>query len=83
MDDAADVNKVVAAIFAAHLCSGQDIKHANYLAEYEVFLALLEARDGRARDAAVSRAGPFTQIGGKEEAEVAHKGDSKKGPPGV
>ena len=46
MDDAADVNKVVAAIFAASMCSAKENKHANYLTEYEAFLSLLEARDG-------------------------------------
>jgi hypothetical protein len=67
MDDAADVNKVVAAIFAANLCSAKENKHANYLAEYEAFLSLLEARDARAREAAErGRAGAFTQIGGKD-----------------
>jgi pyruvoyl-dependent arginine decarboxylase (PvlArgDC) len=66
MDDAADVNKVVAAIFAAGMCSTKENKHANYLAEYESFLSLLEARDARAREAAKEgRADAFTQIGGK------------------
>src|SRR4051794_40081510 len=36
MDDAADVNKVVAAIFAASMCSAKENKHENYLAEYEL-----------------------------------------------
>jgi hypothetical protein len=67
MDDAADVNKVVAAIFAAGMCSAKDNKHANYLAEYESFLTLLEARDTRAREAAKEgRIDFFTQIGGKD-----------------
>jgi hypothetical protein len=66
MDDAADVNKVVAAIFAAGMCSAKENKHTNYLAEYESFLSLLEARDTRARDAAKEgRIDVFTQIGGK------------------
>jgi hypothetical protein len=66
MDDATDVNKVVAAIFAANMCSAKENKHANYLAEYEAFLSLLEARDAQAREAAEGRAGSFTQIGGKD-----------------
>jgi hypothetical protein len=49
MDDATDVNKVVAAIFAANMCSAKENKHENYLAEYEVFLSLLEAREPRPR----------------------------------
>jgi hypothetical protein len=66
MDDAADVNKVVAAIFAAGMCSAKENKHANYLAEYESFLTLLEARDTRARaEAKEGRTDFFTQIGGK------------------
>jgi hypothetical protein len=52
MDDATDVNKVVAAIFSAGMCSAKENKHENYLAEYEAFLSLLEARDERARGAA-------------------------------
>lgn len=52
MDDATDVNKVVAAIFAADMCSKKENKHEAYLAEYEAFLSLLEARDARARQAA-------------------------------
>src|SRR6202035_4831718 len=47
MDDATDVNKVVAAIFAAGMCSAKDNKHENYLAEYEAFLSMLEARDAK------------------------------------
>ena len=66
MDDAADVNKVVAAIFAASMCSAKENKHENYLAEYEAFLSRLEARDAEARKAAEGRAGCFTQIGGKD-----------------
>ena len=66
MDDAADVNKVVAAIFAASMCSAKENKHENYLAEYEAFLSLLEARDAEARKSADARAGNFTQIGGKD-----------------
>jgi ABC-type Zn uptake system ZnuABC Zn-binding protein ZnuA len=66
MDDAADVNKVVAAIFAASMCSAKESKHENYLAEYEAFLSQLEARDAEARKAAEGRAGSFTQIGGKD-----------------
>jgi hypothetical protein len=66
MDDATDVNKVVAAIFAANMCSAKEKKHENYLAEYEAFLSLLEARDAPARKAAEGKAGSFTQIGGKE-----------------
>ena len=62
MDDATDVNKVVAAIFAAKMCSTS--KHEDYLAEYESFLSLLEARDVRARDAAKEASvDAFTQIG--------------------
>jgi hypothetical protein len=64
MDDATDVNKVVAAIFAANMCSAKENKHENYLAEYEAFLSLLEARDARAREAAEQgRADSFPQIG--------------------
>ena len=64
MDDATDVNKVVAAIFAANMCSAKENKHENYLAEYEAFLSLLEARDARAREAAEhERADSFPQIG--------------------
>jgi hypothetical protein len=67
MDDAADVNKVVAAIFAASMCSAkEENKHESYLAEYEAFLSRLEARDAEARKAAEGRAGSFTQIGGKD-----------------
>jgi hypothetical protein len=67
MDDATDVNKVVAAIFAANMCSAKEKKHENYLAEYEAFLSLLEARDAPARKAAEGKAGSFTQIGGKDD----------------
>ena len=64
MDDATDVNKVVAAIFAAGMCSAKENKHEHYLAEYESFLSLLEARDERARAAAAEgKADAFTQIG--------------------
>ena len=49
MDDATDVNKVVAAIFAANMCSAKEKKHEDYLAEYEAFLSLLEARDAPAK----------------------------------
>ncbi|HZK90915.1 MAG TPA: hypothetical protein VFC56_12280 [Stellaceae bacterium] len=64
MDDATDVNKVVAAIFAAGMCSAKDNKHANYLAEYEAFLSLLEARDEKARAAAKEASvETFAQIG--------------------
>jgi hypothetical protein len=66
MDDAADVNKVVAAIFAAGMCSTKENKHEDYVAEYESFLTLLEARDTRARaEAKEGRIDVFTQIGGK------------------
>jgi hypothetical protein len=57
MDDATDVNKVVAAIFAANMCSAKENKHEHYLAEYESFLSLLEARDERARAAAAEGGG--------------------------
>ena len=64
MDDAADVNKVVAAIFAAEMCSAAANKHENYLADYETFLTLLEARDEKAREAAKeASAGTFIQMG--------------------
>jgi hypothetical protein len=64
MEDATDVNKVVAAIFAANMCSVKDKKHEHYLAEYESFLSLLEARDERAREAAKeASADAFPQIG--------------------
>jgi hypothetical protein len=64
MEDATDVNKVVAAIFAAGMCSAKENKHEHYLAEYESFLALLEARDERAKKAAAEgRMDAFTQIG--------------------
>ena len=64
MDDATDVNKVVAAIFAAGMCSTRENKHEDYLTEYESFLSLLEARDVRARKAAAEgRADAFTHIG--------------------
>ena len=64
MDDATDVNKVVAAIFAANMCSAKENKHEHYLAEYESFLSLLEARDERARVAAAEgKSDAFTQIG--------------------
>jgi len=64
MDDATDVNKVVAAIFAAGMCSTKENKHEGYLAEYESFLSLLEARDVRAREAAKEASvDAFTQIG--------------------
>jgi hypothetical protein len=52
MGDASDGDKVVAAIFAAGMCSTKENKHEDYLAEYESFLSLLEARDLRARKAA-------------------------------
>lgn len=52
MDDTSDVNKVVAAIFAAGMCSAKENRHQNYLTEYEAFLSLLDARDERAREAA-------------------------------
>jgi hypothetical protein len=62
--DASDANKVVAAIFAAGMCSAKDSKHEDYVAEYEAFLTLLEARDTRAREAAnETRADTFTQMG--------------------
>jgi hypothetical protein len=62
--DASDANKVVAAIFAAGMCSAKENKHEKYLAEYEAFLALLEARDERARDAAKkNRVDAFPQMG--------------------
>ena len=64
MDDATDVNKVVAAIFAAGMCSAKDNKHENYLAEYEAFLSMLEARDAKVRKTA-EEGFVFTQIGGK------------------
>jgi hypothetical protein len=64
MEDATDVNKVVAAIFAAGMCSAKENKHEHYLAEYESFLSLLEARDERAREAAKETSvDAFTQIG--------------------
>ena len=64
MDDATDVNKVVAAIFAAGMCSSKKTKHEDYLAEYESFLSLLEARDDKAREAArEASVDAFTQIG--------------------
>jgi hypothetical protein len=64
MEDATDVNKVVAAIFAANMCSAKENKHDHYLAEYESFLSLLEARDVRAREAAKEASvDAFTQIG--------------------
>jgi hypothetical protein len=64
MDDATDVNKVVAAIFAANMCSTKESKHEDYLTEYESFLALLEARDLRAREvSAEGKVDAFTQIG--------------------
>ena len=64
MDDATDVNTVVAAIFAANMCSAKENMHKHYLAEYESFLSLLEARDERARAAAAEgKADAFTQIG--------------------
>ena len=37
MDDATDVNKVVAAIFAAGMCAAKENKHQHYLAEYSLF----------------------------------------------
>jgi hypothetical protein len=62
--DTTDVNKVVAAIFAADMCSAKEKKHENYLAEYEAFLSLLEARDVRAKEAAaLSHVDAFTQMG--------------------
>ncbi|HXP04089.1 MAG TPA: hypothetical protein VN808_08200 [Stellaceae bacterium] len=62
--DASDANKVVAAIFAAGMCSAKDRKHEDYVAEYEAFLTLLEGRDTRAREAAKeSRVDAFTQMG--------------------
>jgi hypothetical protein len=64
MDDATDVNKVVAAIFAAGMCSTKENKHEDYLTEYESFLSLLEARDVRAREAAAEgKVDACTQIG--------------------
>jgi len=64
MDDATDVNKVVAAIFAAGMCSAKENKHEDYLAEYESFLSLLEARDESAREAAKKASvDAFAQIG--------------------
>lgn len=67
MDDAidtTDVNKVVAAIFAADMCSAKEKKHESYLAEYEAFLSLLEARDLRSKEAAArSHVDAFTQMG--------------------
>jgi|HubBroStandDraft_6_1064221.scaffolds.fasta_scaffold2150633_1 hypothetical protein len=65
MDDATDANKVVAAIFAAGMCATKESKHERYLLEYESFLALLEARDARARKA-TDPGLTFTQIGGRE-----------------
>ena len=63
MDDATDVNKVVAVIFAAGMCSTKENKHEDYLSEYESFLSLLEARDQRAREAAKEASvDAFTQI---------------------
>jgi hypothetical protein len=62
--DASDANKVVAAIFAAGMCSAKESKHEDYVAEYEAFLTLLEARDMRARETAKeSRVDAFTQMG--------------------
>jgi hypothetical protein len=62
--DASDANKVVAAIFAAGMCSAKESKHEDYVAEYETFLTLLEARDTRAREAAEkTRVGAFVQMG--------------------
>ena len=67
MEDATDVNKVVAAIFAANMCSAKENKHEHYLAEYESFLSLLEARDERARAAAAEdKADAFIPIGRRE-----------------
>jgi hypothetical protein len=64
MDDATDANKVVAAIFAAGMCSAKENRHQDYLTEYEAFLALLEARDERAREAAsAASVGAFVQMG--------------------
>jgi hypothetical protein len=64
MDDAADVNKVVAAIFAAGMCATKENRHEDYLAEYESFLSLLEARDARAREAAKEASiDSFVQMG--------------------
>jgi hypothetical protein len=63
MDDATDANKVVAAIFAAGMCSTKENKHEDYLTEYEAFLALLEARDARAREASEEGRAVFPQIG--------------------
>jgi hypothetical protein len=63
MDDATDANKVVAAIFAAGMCAAKDSKHEDYVAEYEAFLGLLEARDARARAAADEVRQAFPQIG--------------------
>jgi hypothetical protein len=64
MDETSDVNKVVAAIFAAGMCAAKENKHQNYLAEYEAFLALLEARDERAREAAkAASVDTFIQMG--------------------
>jgi len=63
MDDATDANKVVAAIFTAGMCAAKDSKHEEYIAEYEAFLALLEARDARAREVADEARHAFPQIG--------------------
>jgi pyruvoyl-dependent arginine decarboxylase (PvlArgDC) len=64
MDDTSDVNKVVAAIFAAGMCAAKENNHQNYLSEYEAFLALLEARDERAREAAkAASVDTFIQMG--------------------
>lgn len=62
--DTTDVNKVVAAIFAADMCSAKEKKYENYIAEYEAFLSLLEARDVRSKEAAaLSHVDSFTQMG--------------------
>jgi hypothetical protein len=64
MDDATDVDKVVAAIFAANMSSVKENKHEHYLEQYESFLSVLEARDERTRAAAAEgKADAFTQIG--------------------
>ena len=64
MDDTSDVNKVVAAIFAAGMCSAKENKHQDYLSEYEAFLSLLKARDERAREAAkAASVDTFIQMG--------------------
>jgi hypothetical protein len=61
MDDATDANKVVAAIFAASICSTKENKHEDYgFPEYEAFLSLVRGarRPGRGRDAQAEAATP-------------------------